>query len=152
MANNDNKCSDLDVQDNEYREFDFIFNMQKELQEKNYGYSFRDMSMGQLVAFLFMNKHALEDEMSETMDAVGGIHDGIGNAAWKPWKKDNEKVYHMSIHDLSERDRKELLMEIVDQFHFFMNQAVACGFTGSDIANAYIAKNKENWERQKRGY
>ena len=152
MANTDNYCSDLKVQDNEFKEFDFIFNMQKELQEKNYGYKFEELSLKGLVSFLLMNKHALEDELSETFDALGGIHDGIGNAVWKPWKAKNKTIDSKSVMGLTPRDRRELLMEIVDQFHFFMNQAVACGFTGSDIANAYIAKNKENWERQKRGY
>lgn len=152
MANKDNICSDLLLSKQQFPEMDALFEMQKTLQEKTYGYNFDQMNLGHLVSFLLMNKHALEDEMSETMDAVGGIHDGIGNAAWKPWKTDNVLVNSMSIKDLSQRDRKELMFEIVDQLHFFINQAIACGFTGSDIMNGYIAKNKENIERQKRGY
>ena len=58
----------------------------------------------------------------------------------------------MHIEDLSDRDKKELLFEIVDKLHFFINFAVSAGFTGSDIANAYYTKNHENIERQKRGY
>lgn len=152
MANEDNNCSHLDVQQESYPEFDKIFEMQKILQESTYGYEFQDMTMRETVNFLLMNKHALEDEMSETMDAVGGIHDGIGNAAWKPWKAKNKDTDNMSVLTLSQRDRQELLMEIVDQFHFFMNQAIACGFTGSEIANAYVAKNAENVRRQVEGY
>lgn len=152
MANTDNECKDLEVGEREFVEFDEIFKMQKDIQESTYKYKFKDMTMRELVQFLLMNKHALEDEIGETMDAIGGIHDGIGNAAWKPWKKENAVTLHVSVFDLTPRDRKELLMEIVDQFHFFMNQAVSCGFTGSEIANAYISKNKENIERQKNGY
>lgn len=152
MANNDNTCDHLEVGLTEFPEFDKIFQMQKDLQEKTYGYKYEDMTLKELVQFMLLNKHALEDEMSETMDALGGIHDGIGPASWKPWKKENGYTSTMSLEDLSKRDRQELLMELVDQFHFFMNQVVACGFTGSDLANGYIAKREENVRRQKKGY
>lgn len=152
MANTDNSCDHLEVGDQIWKEFDVIFDLQKELQENTYGYKFNDMTMTRLVQFLLMNKHALEDEMSETMDAVGGIHDGIGPAAWKPWKKENQHTDSMCIRDLSKRDRQELLMEIVDQFHFFMNQVVSCGFTGSDLVNGYLAKRGENIRRKNEGY
>lgn len=152
MANTDNTCKDLELGNTQWKEFDQIFSLQKELQEKTYGYKFSEMSMKELVQFLLLNKHSLEDEMSETMDAIGGIHDGIGSAAWKPWKKDNGFTPAMSIEDLTTRDKKELLMELVDQFHFFMNQIVACGFTGSDLVNGYLSKREENIRRQKDGY
>lgn len=152
MANTDNSCSDLQVERKEYPEFDKIFNMQKILQESTYGYKFKDMTLKEIVDFWFMNKHAMDDEQSEMFDALGGVHDGIGNAVWKPWKADNAFTKNMGMENLSERDRKELLMEIVDMFHFFMNYAVSVGFNGSDIANAYVAKNEENVRRQQEGY
>lgn len=152
MANTDNNCSDLKVENQEFDSFDMVFQMQKELQEAGYGYKFEDMSLKEVVNFWFMNKHAIEDEFSEMFDALGGIHDGIKNAGWKPWKADNNNTANMSIGDLSKRDRQELLMEIVDAFHFFMNFAISAGFSGSDIANAYMSKNKENYRRIKDGY
>lgn len=152
MGNSDNHCSDLEVKDNKSNDFDFIFNMQKILQENNYNYDFSKMTLHDIAQFYFMNKHAIEDEMSEMFDALGGIKDGIGNAVWKPWKTANVKAKFMTINDLSENDLKELKMEIVDMFHFFMNFGIVIGMTGSELYNMYIAKNKENWDRQKRGY
>lgn len=152
MANKDNECKDLNVNRLPFPDFDKIFNMQKELQENTYDYKFKNMTLHEIAQFWFMNKHALEDEMSEMFDALGGIKDGIGNAVWKPWKKENELGRSLSVRQLSEGDRKELMFEIVDMFHFFMNFAVSCGFSGSDIANGYMSKNKENIKRQQDGY
>lgn len=152
MANTDNSCSNLKVGDDFFPDFNRIFELQKDIQEKIYHYDFKSMSLDELKDFWFLNKHALEDELSEMFDALGGINDGIGNAVWKPWKEANKKSYGMHISDLSDKDKLELLMEIVDAFHFMINFAVSCGFTGSQIANAYISKNKENIRRQNEGY
>lgn len=152
MANTANECNHLELENKVYTEIDNLFQTQKDLQENTYGYRYSEMNLNELVKFLLMNKHALEDEMGETMDAIGGIHDGIGPAAWKPWKKDNIHAHKLKVTDLTERDRKELLFEMADQLHFFINQVVACGFSGSDLANAYYSKNRENINRQKNGY
>lgn len=152
MANTDNTCSHLQINKDIFDQFDMIFKMQKDIQEKIYGYNFSKFTLKDVVSFWLMNKHAEDDETNEMFDALGGIHDGIGNAVWKPWKKDNRITAALGIEDLSDKDRQELLMEIVDKFHFFMNFAVSVGFTGSDIANAYITKNKENVRRQQEGY
>lgn len=152
MANTDNSCNHLEVDNKSYPEIDQLFQTQLDIQTKVYGYDFENMSLKELVDFWLMNKHAEDDETNEMFDALGGIHDGIGNAVWKPWKKAHSNTAGLSIKSLSERDRKELLMEVVDKLHFFMNFAVSVGFTGSEITNAYYAKNAENIERQKRGY
>jgi len=152
MSNNENQCKDLSVPSDSYPEWDAIFRLQKTIQEKTYGYNFERMTLQELGKFWLMNKHALEDELSEMMNALGGIHDGIGNAVWKPWKRDHVGGAMLSMKDMSEGDRQELQMEIVDAFHFLINFAVSTGFTGSDIANGYVSKNKENIERQERGY
>jgi len=152
MANSDNTLNHLKVGEEVFDQFDRIFKLQKDIQEGTYGYKFKDMSLDQIAQFWFMNKHAMEDEVSEMFDALGGINDGIGNAAWKPWKQKNALARELSIGDLSDDDRKELLMEYVDIFHFFINFGVSAGFTGSEVANAYIAKNKENINRQKNNY
>lgn len=152
MANTDNSCNHLEVDNKKFPEIDQLFQTQYDIQTKIYGYDFKSMSLRELVQFWLMNKHAEDDETNEMFDALGGIHGGIGNAVWKPWKKDHRIGNTLNINDLSEKDRKELLMEIVDKFHFFMNFAISAGFTGSEVANAYYAKNKENIERQKNGY
>jgi len=135
-----------------FPEWDRIFDLQKSIQEKVYGYDFQSMTLKELSNFWLMNKHALEDELSEMFIALGGEKDGIGNAVWKPWKKDHYIADRMHIKDLSESDTSLLLFEIVDAFHFLINFAVSCGFSGSDVASAYIEKNKENIRRQEEGY
>lgn len=53
------------------------------------------------------------------------------------------------------RDQEETLeiwYEYADMFHFFMNIGLALGIRGDDLEKLYITKNKENYDRQKRGY
>jgi len=152
MANIDNKCSKLKVNNSNSKDLDFIFNLQKEAQENNYGYNFDNMTLKDICDFWLMNKHALTDELHEMFDALGGIDDGIGNAVWKPWKKNHLEAKKMTIKNLSKNDLKELKFEIVDAFHFLINFAVSINMTGSDLYNMFISKNKENIYRQNNNY
>ncbi len=154
MANSDNKCADLEVKDHHIDSSDslgLIYNKQIELQKK-LGFDFKDWNLKQISDFWLANKHAMSDELNEMFDALGGINEGIGSAAWKYWKKDNIKAKSMKISDLSESDRLELFYEWIDGLHFYMNFAISIGMTSKDIVNLYIAKNEENHNRQKRGY
>lgn len=154
MANTDNKCSGLQINYEVAKEFDEILDMQKSLQLRiDPNFDDPNESIASVARFLLANKHALEDELSETMDALGGIHDGIGSGAWKWWKKDNKlQAENQRISDLSERDIIELKMEVVDQFHFFMNQMIKIGMTGSELYSMYKSKNAENFNRQNNNY
>ena len=58
----------------------------------------------------------------------------------------------MTFNSLTEDDKKELQMELIDIQHFLFNMMLASGLTPADLMNMYFAKNKENRERQKRGY
>lgn len=154
MANTDNKCSDLNINDYYSSTKDtlgLLLEKQKELQSR-LNFDFSDWTIKQIADFWMVNKHALSDELNEMFDALGGINDGIGNAGWKYWKKDNVKSKDMKISDLSESDRLELFYEWIDGLHFFMNFAISIGMTSKDIVNMYMAKNEENHNRQKRGY
>ena len=159
MANIDNKLSELKVNDvhkvdleNNEDTLANCWNHQKYMQEKVYGYDFSKITIGEIVDFSFMNKHALNDEIGEFMDALGGIEDGVGNAAWKPWKKSNASIRGKKITDLTPNDIKELKMEFVDMFHFFMNFGIIIGITPKEVYNMYFAKASENVNRQKQGY
>jgi hypothetical protein len=85
-------------------------------------------------------------------DALGGINDGIGNAAWKFWKSLHCDSEVLTIEDLSDKDLLELKFEIVDAFHFMINFAISIGMTGSEVYSLYKIKNKENFERQENNY
>lgn len=154
MANTDNQCFNLPVEHIESPDWDKVFEMQLSLQKRIMGPDFdsQDNSLQNVADFFIKNKHALEDELSETIDAIGGIHDGIGSAAWKWWKKDNDFADSATLRNLSERDRLELAFEIVDQMHFLINQFVKLGITGSQAYSLYMSKNAENFNRQENGY
>lgn len=49
-------------------------------------------------------------------------------------------------------DMLETYYEYIDMFHFFMNIGLALGIDGDTFEKLYISKNKENFDRQARGY
>lgn len=154
MANSDNKCSDLNVKDYSQEitdTFGFIYNKQIELQQR-LGFNFKDLTIKEIADFWMVNKHAMSDELNEMFDALGGIDDGIGAAAWKYWKQDNQMASNMKISDLSKSDLLELFYEWIDGLHFYLNFAISIGMTSKDIVNLYAAKNLHNHERQDNNY
>ena len=155
MANTDNSCADLTIENHQITGADTltqIMEVQSDTQRNVYGYDFESMSLRELMTFWHMNNHSMIDEIHEATDALGGIKDGSGSAIWKRWKKDYSKFDNMKFSDLSDGDKLECKFEIVDMLHFFMNYAISIGMTGSELHAMYMAKNKENRERQQRGY
>ena len=155
MANTDNQCSDLEVNDLYSKSTDTlgdILNLQKDTQENVYGFNFSEMTLREVMDFWHVNSHSLIDEIHEATDALGGIKDGHGNAVWKYWKKNHAKYESMKFSDLSESDQLECKFEIIDMLHFFMNYAISIGMTPQEMYNMYMSKNQENRDRQKRGY
>jgi hypothetical protein len=151
-----NTCSDLEIINHPFPQFEELLNIQLQLQEKimpGFGEGIFNESLADKAKFLIANKHAMEEEYGEMLNALGGMHDGIGSAAWKWWKKDNkEKASTMTLEDLSERDLIELKMEVVDKFHFFLNVMLKVGMTGGELYSYFQAKNRENINRQNNGY
>ena len=146
MANTDNSCAHLEVEDvfsESKNTLEDLYNLQKDIQENVYGYDFdqlRSKPLNEFRQFFDWNYHAIQDELRETFDALGGIKDGIGNGVWKPWKKSyHEKAPEMSFNSLSESDKKELQMELIDIQHFLFNMMLASGLTPADLMNMYFA-------------
>jgi len=159
MANTDNSCAHLEVEDvfsGSENTLSELYNLQKDIQENVYGYDFeslRSQPLSKMREFFDWNYHAIQDELRETFDALGGIKDGIGNGVWKPWKKAyKEKAPNMTFDSLSEDDKKELQMELIDIQHFLFNLMIATGLTAKDLMNMYFAKNQENRRRQESNY
>lgn len=155
MANVDNSCSDLNIEDLYSSSKDTlgdIMHLQKDTQKNVYGYDFSNMTLREIMSFWHANTHALIDELHEATDALGGIKDGSGNAIWKYWKKDYSKYENIKFSDLSESDQLECKFEIIDILHFFLNMAISIGMTPQEMFNMYMSKNKENRDRQLRGY
>lgn len=164
MANIDNQCKDLEVRDY-YSESGYsqsknsladLYDLQAQTQnmyfEKQGRKPFSEFTIGDVVDFLMVTNHAIIDELHEMMDAVGGIEDGEGNAAWKPWKSANPEIRKQKLTDLTEGDLKELKMEWIDVMHFVFNAGLAIGVTPAEFYNYYLSKNEENWNRQKNNY
>ena len=150
MANIDNKCKDLTVRDyfseNGYGDsknsLEDLYSLQAKTQsmyfEKQGKKPFSEYSIGDVVDFLMVTNHAIIDELHEMMDAVGGIEDGKGNAAWKPWKSTNPEVRNQKLSDLTPGDLKELKMEWIDVMHFVFNAGLAIGVTPNEFYNFYL--------------
>ena len=159
MANTDNQCKDLLVE-NDYvkstHHLGTLMTLQKNTQEEVYGYDFANLTLGEIKDFWLWNTRAIDDEISEAYDALGGVSNNgetsIGNAVWKPWKSNHKKAYTMKISDLSPEDVKELKMELVDIQHFLFNMMISVGMTAEELYNFYISKNKENIRRQENNY
>ena len=155
MANTDNKCAELEIENLYSQSTDTlgdILNLQSETQRTIYGYNFEEMSLRELMEFWHMNNHALIDEIHEATDALGGIQDGDGNAIWKRWKKAYPSFSDKKFSDLSSSDQLECKFEIIDMLHFFMNYAASIGMTPQEMYNMYMSKNQENRRRQQNNY
>ena len=155
MANTDNKCAELEIEDLYSQSKDTlgdILNLQAETQQTVYGYNFEEMSLRELMEFWHLNNHSLIDEIHEATDALGGIQDGDGNAIWKRWKKAYASFSDKKFSDLSSSDQLECKFEIIDMLHFFMNYAASIGMTPQEMYNMYMSKNQENRKRQQNNY
>jgi len=61
----------------------------------------------------------------------------------------NHKHWRKPVYPVNEM---ELKYELIDMLHFLLNLMILWGMTAEECFSMYIAKNKENHERQKRGY
>jgi hypothetical protein len=158
MANTDNSCADLPIVDlfsESTNTLQDIMELQKDIQENVYGYNFeelRNQPIEEMRKFFDWNYHAIQDELRETFDALGGVKDGIGNGVWKPWKKSNAQIKTMKFTDLTPSDLLELKYELIDIQHFINNLMLAVGMDAKEVYNLYFAKNAENRNRQNNNY
>jgi len=155
MANIDNSCSELNIEDLYSKSSDTlgdILNLQSDTQKNVYGYNFDEMNLREVMGFWHMNTHAMIDEIHEATDALGGIKDGNGNAIWKKWKSAYDTYGSKKFSDLSGDDQLECKFEVIDMLHFFMNYAISIGMTPSEMYNMYMSKNQENRRRQQNNY
>ncbi len=77
---------------------------------------------------------AMHSELSELLDWVN----------WKHWKK--TKV------DYNRERVEEIHMEIIDLFHFLLDLCIVWNLDAGKVLELYMKKNKENFDRQERGY
>lgn len=63
---------------------------------------------------------------------------------WKFWKKTKVKYDNQRI--------KEIHLELIDILHFWVNLCIIWGLSPENIVDIFNEKNKENLDRQDRGY
>jgi len=107
-----------------------MFELQRSMQEKNFGADPYQLSGEQRLQFYKDMHIALIDELHEALDEMG----------WKPWAT--------SKHFNEEAVQGEL----VDAFHFFMNLCMTAGMTPEDLFVKYYRKRTKNIKRQEEGY
>lgn len=94
-----------------------------------------------LASFRF-NVEAIDAEWEEIKDRL----------PWKAWKYEHRGRLAAS-KALSDDDRLEIKYELVDVLHFLVNMMISAGFRSwTEVESLYWAKNRENFDRQERGY
>lgn len=117
-----------------------IFEKQSDLQEKLGRMAlYRDATMFEKCEYIKDHIFHMNAELVEMMERL----------PFKNWKKYSEDFKNDWI---DETQRVETLFEFIDVMHFFVNIALVLGFTPEEIFHYYMAKNKENFDRQDRGY
>lgn len=149
-------CADISIE-NKYAEIiknggdalSLVFEMQKNIQTDVYGYNWDEIreTVGSLKSFLDLNEESIRDEYRELANAVTGIHTYPGH--WKPWKTKHKEAMSRYFSDLTEEEKKELRMELIDISKFFLNQMIAVGIDAEMFTNYFIGKEARNIERQK---
>lgn len=106
-----------------------IFEMQAEL-NRRIGVDTSNMSEEQQQTWLLNYCRAMSQEIAELTDCV----------PWKWWAR------------YQKFDRQNARVEIVDLLHFLISAAQVLGLTARDVYEAYVAKNRVNFQRQDSGY
>ncbi len=106
-----------------------IFEMQRNL-NKRIGVDTDKMDDDDRVKWVLNYGRALGQELAELIDSV----------PWKWWAK------------YQEFDKQNAKVEVVDMFHFLISLAQVLGLTYKDVYQAYVRKNRVNFERQDSGY
>lgn len=142
--NPENKCADLfkDVPKLNNPVVD-MFNMQASLQkhlaDKGRALDYDSATFKQRVDDITRQWRNMSLEMSELLERL----------PYKEWKTYPEEALQGFR---SQEDMLETYYEYIDVFHFFMNVGLALGIDGDTFEKLYITKNKENFDRQARGY
>jgi hypothetical protein len=120
-----------------------MFNMQQSLQDhlasKGRALDYKNASFQERVKDITVQWRNMNMEMTELLERL----------PWKEWKTYSPETL---ANFTSEDQKLETYFEYVDLFHFFLNIGLALGIDGEMFEKLYIIKNKENFDRQARGY
>lgn len=169
-----NKCADL-VEPSVYNEAEKLYNemlfnnrdpleemlkaqfslqehVYKNLPERNFDPNKLE-KLGDILEWCRDNFDALRDEERELIFALGGVSNGKdASSVWKKWKSKNVEYRDKLLINHTKDDKLELLFEVIDMWHFFMNLFIAFKLSAKDIFVLYYIKNKENFKRVNEKY
>ncbi len=143
--NPENKCSHLYNQEieplkNSIKEmFDKQRSLQKYLAKRNRAVNPDTAPFQERVNDITVQWRNLTLEFAELLERL----------TYKEWKTYTDE---QRAGFTSEEHKLEVFYEYVDMWHFFMNIGLNLGITGEMFEKLYLTKNKENFDRQKRGY
>jgi len=142
--NPENKCADLfkDVPKLKNPIVD-MFNMQRSLQDRLAATN-RALDLSKAT-----HKQKIDDISVQWRNMTLEFAELVERLPFKEWKTYSPEVLE-GFKD--EEDMLETYYEYIDMFHFFMNIGLALGIDGDTFEKLYITKNKENFDRQERGY
>lgn len=145
MINPENKCSHLFDESIPKLNNPIVdmFNMQASLQrhlaEKGRALDYDNASHKEKVDDISKQWRNISLEFAELLERL----------PFKEWKTYSPEVLAGFKDDA---DMLETYYEYIDMFHFFMNIGLALGIDGDTFEKLYVSKNKENFDRQARGY
>ena len=143
--NPENKCAHLYSQEVDLTKatIEGMFEMQKHLQDslafKGKAIDYDEATFTQKVADIKSQWVNFNLEMAELIEK-------LPHKRWKTYTEEQKLDF------TSEEHRLETLYEFIDCWHFFMNIGLALGIDGETFKKLYLTKNKENFDRQTRGY
>lgn len=144
--NPENKCAHLYSQPVDLSEvtIEEMFRLQLALQDhvlkvKGRGMDYRNDDFTKRVGDLSTQWRNMTTEFTEMLER-------LPFKEWKNYSAEQKSGF------TSEEHRLEVLYEYIDMFHFFMNMGLALGVDGETFKRLYATKNKENIDRQNRGY
>lgn len=140
-----NKCSQLFSVNTEelVNPVHQMFEMQKSLQDKlastGKGLNFDKSTHEEKVQQIIVEWKNITLEMAELIER-------LPHKSWKTYTSEQKSGWE------NDEQKLETWYEYIDVFHFFMNVGLLLGITPDDFIKLYVTKNKENFDRQKRGY
>lgn len=143
--NPENKCAHLFAQEVDLTKITIeeMFKMQKGLQDnlafKGRALDYDEAPFATRVRDVTTQWRNMNLEMAELLER-------LPYKEWKTYTPEQKAGF------TSEEQRLEVLYEYIDVFHFFMNIGLALGIDGDTFKRLYATKNKENFDRQARGY
>jgi hypothetical protein len=141
--NPENKCSHLLNEEAQLPSIEEMFNMQLNLQKflsaRGKSICYETASFKERVDAITTQWRNITLEFAELLERL----------PFKEWKNYSPEQLE---NFLNEEEKLEVLFEYIDMWHFFMNIGLLLKIDGETFKKLYYLKNKENFDRQNRGY